>query len=230
MKRVLMGLLALVVLAVVGVLGAAAMQPDQVHIERKLAMAATPADVFPYLNDLKKFVEWSPWQDRDPTQTMEFSEPSFGTGAWYAWKGNDQVGEGKMTITAVEPGRKVDLDLEFIAPWQSKATVDYTLTPRPEGVEVVWGYDEQPAFTGKLFMMFMDMDAMLGADFEKGLASLKVKAEAAAAERVEAEARAAEEAARLAAELAAPVDAVTVDKVEMGGRKGSKMSKVPRKP
>ena len=122
----------------------------------------------------------------------EFSDPSSGVNAWYTWKGNDQVGKGKMTTTAVEPPQRVVQDLEFVEPWPSKAEVYLVISPVEDKVEVTWGFDQPADMMTKVMTIFMDMDVMLGPDFAAGLANLKQMAESRAAGRVEAERLAAE--------------------------------------
>ncbi len=203
MKKILLGILVVIVLIVLGVLGFAAMQPSEIHVERSTTVEASPAQVFPHVHDLRLFVEWSPWTGLDPAQTSEFSDPSTGVGAWYSWSGNDEVGVGKMTITEVEPPAKVVQELAFVAPWESTGMVSFLLEPAGEGTVVTWTFDEEAGLMMKVMGLFMSMDEMLGGEYEKGLASLKQTVEAAAAEQ-----RAAEEAAR-AAEAAAAAEAAT---------------------
>jgi|JI10StandDraft_1071094.scaffolds.fasta_scaffold174911_1 hypothetical protein len=203
MKRVLLIVGGVVALAVVAVLGAASTQPDVLHVERSAEFEAKPVDILPYVTDFKKFVQWSPWSQMDPNSKMEFSDPASGLGAWYTWDGDpDTVGKGKMTVKSIEGETKVTHQLEFIAPWEAQPVDAFTFIAEGEKTKVVWSFDEEQALMGKLAGLFMDMDAMLGADFEKGLKSLKGLAESDAASRKAAEAKAAEEAARLA-ELAA---------------------------
>lgn len=200
MKKVLLGLLAALLLALFAVLGLAATKPDTLTVQRSLLVQAAPADILPYAQDYRLFVQWIPWTALDPAQEVRFSEPPAGVGAWYTWKGNDKVGEGRMTILAVSEER-VDSRLEFLAPWESTANSFLTARPRGDGqTEVTWGFVQENDGMSKVMMVFMDMDAMLGADFEKGLAALKPMVEKAAAERADAERAAAE---RAAAEQAA---------------------------
>lgn len=202
MKKLILGLVAVVGVLIGGLLGFAMMQPDVLHVERSVSIAAAPVDVAPHINNLKKFTEWSPWSDIDPTQKVTFSEPAEGVGAKYEWVGNDQVGTGSMAITESSP-EKVVMRLIFVAPWQSEADAGFTVKPEGEGVSVTWTYDQQADLSAKLMSVFINMDDMLGADYEKGLAALKVKVEADAAARKAAEAAAEAEAARLEAEAAA---------------------------
>lgn len=201
MKKVLIGVAVVLGLALVGLVGAVAMQPDVMHVERSTIVAAEAVDVAPLAGDLHEFVKWDPWSDLDPNSTTEFSDPSTGVGAWYSWKGNDQVGEGKMTITAVEEGKVVER-LEFLAPWVSVAEVAMLYAPEGSGTKVTWTFDQQADFGTKAMGLFVDMDEMLGADFAKGLASLKGLAETNAAARIEAAKKAEAEAAEAAAAAA----------------------------
>lgn len=177
MKKVLLGVLALFVLVVGGVVVAAMFQPDDLHVERSKVVRASPDAVLPELTDMKLWVTWSPWADRDPDVKWTFSEPTSGVGAWYEWKGNDDVGQGKMEVTAVEAG-EVRYALTFIEPFPSEAVVTFKVEPTDEGTKVSWIMDSENAFASKMFMVFADFDALLGADFELGLDRLAAKVEA----------------------------------------------------
>jgi hypothetical protein len=177
-KKVALGVLGALVLAILVVLALAAGKPDKLHIERSLVMQGTPAHVFPYANDFTKFTKWIPWTELDPGQSTEFSDPPSGLGAWYTWSGNDDVGSGRMEILLVEP-EKVVHQLEFIEPFASRAQSTVSMKAVADGkVEVTWGFDQDADFGTKVMTVFMDMDKMLGADFEKGLANLKQLVEA----------------------------------------------------
>ena len=213
MKKFLMyGGVGLVVV-VVGFAGVVAMQPAHAHIERSTTIAAPVADVFPFANDYKLFMAWNPWNQLDPDQKVTFSDNPAGVGAWYAWEGDENVGRGKMTITDVVPDQKVVSDLAFYEPFEANAVVTMTMAADGPGTKVTWGYDTENNFMAKAAGLFMDMDAMLGADFERGLGMLKPAAEKASAERMARE----EAAAAAAAEAAAAEGAVAAD---AGGEAG----------
>jgi hypothetical protein len=181
MKKVLIGVVAVVAVLVLGFLGFAATRPSDVHVERSLVIAVAPSDVWPHVSDVQKFFEWSPWSAVDPDQETTFSDTSSGVGAVYSWKGNKDVGVGSMTITAAETDRRVDLDLAFVEPWESNGEVSFLLSPVGAGTQVIWTYDEHAGFMMKVMGIFMSMDEMLGADYEKGLASLDATVLAAVA-------------------------------------------------
>ena len=103
---------------------------------------------------------------------MTYSDPASGVGAWYEWTGNDDVGHGKMAVKSIAENQ-VEHDLEFFSPWQSKSVITFSLTQSGDDTKVSWAMDENQQFMGKVMGVFMDMDAMLGADFDKGLKQLK---------------------------------------------------------
>jgi uncharacterized protein YndB with AHSA1/START domain len=205
LKKVLMGVAAFVVLFVLLVVT----RPGTVHIERSRVIAAPPHVVFSILNDLHKFDSWSPWAKLDPNMAKDFSGAESGVGASYHWAGNDDVGEGRMTITAAEPGARVEEKLEFIKPFADTNTATYALAPEGEGTKVTWSLHGDASFMEKAMAMFMDMDGMVGKDFEEGLGNLDGVAQAEAA-RIRAEQeKAAAEAAAAAAAADGAVDPAT---------------------
>lgn len=183
------GVLGLGLIALGGTLAIASQSPDVLVVERQIEVRATPADVHPFLDDFRAFVTWMPWAELDPSQTVAFSDPASGAGAWYTWQGNADVGRGKMTLVASAP-HEVTYKLEFFEPFNAVATSALIVeaTPgAPERSTVTWAFQQDADLMFKVMCLFMDMDAMLGADFERGLAKLQPLAEAAATSRRAAE-------------------------------------------
>lgn len=170
-KKIVLGVLALLTLGIVGILVAASMQPDVSHVERSRLIPASPTAIEPFMSDLRKWNTWNPWDAMDPNQQVTYSDPSTGVGAWYSWSG-EQTGKGKMTIRAIETDR-ISYDLEFVEPFESKADVTIAFRAEGQGTRVTWSMDSSQNFMGKVFCVFMDMDAMIGKDFERGLAALE---------------------------------------------------------
>jgi uncharacterized protein YndB with AHSA1/START domain len=172
-------LLALAVIVVVFVI-VVATRPADFHIERSIAIAAAPERVYAELNDLHAWAAWSPWEKLDPRMERTHSGSPAGVGAIYAWKSESgKVGQGRMTIERSEPPALVELKLEFIKPFAATNTVRFTTTPTVEGSKVTWAMDGRNGFVAKGFALAMDMDKMVGGDFERGLANLKTVVEAA---------------------------------------------------
>jgi hypothetical protein len=180
MKIVRIVLLVLLI-AVVGVLAMAATKPTHYHIERSATISAAPAAVFAHVNDFHAWEAWSPWEKIDPAMKRTFEGPPNGMDATYAWVGNDKVGEGKMTIIESQPDARVGIRLEFIKPFAETCQADFALAPEGEGTKVTWGMDGNHNYVSKVMCVFMDMDKMIGTDFEKGLGQLKTLAESAPA-------------------------------------------------
>lgn len=188
----------LIGLALITFLGVVSMQPDTTHVERSVVMASTPADTFPFANNFDKWLLWNPWQGLDPSQKMTFSDSREGPGAWYTWEGNKDVGKGKMTIKSTKPPEQLNYTVDFMEPFASTADITLSFVAEGDKTKVTWAFDGKNDFMGKAFGLFMDMDAMLGADFEKGLNKLKPLAEQATTDRLAAEKAAAEAAAAAA--------------------------------
>jgi hypothetical protein len=170
---------------------------------------------FNVLNNFHRWPAWSPWEKLDPNMTKKHEGPEAGVGAIYEWSGNDKVGTGRMSITESEPSKKIAIKLEFMKPWEATNTTLFTLTSTGKDVEVSWAMEGENNFMAKAASLFMDMDAMVGKDFEAGLLSLQklVEAEAkeiakAKKEKADAEAAAqAKAAADAAAQAAEPAEA-----------------------
>lgn len=180
LKKVLLGVVAALAVLVLGVLALATTKPDSFTVERSATIAAPAAAVFANLNDFRRWAAWSPWEKLDPGMTKTYSGPPQGPGAGYAWHGNDDVGEGKMTIEAVEPNQSVRIGLEFIKPFASSNTTVFKLTPTAGSTDVTWTMTGPSPFISKIMTVFVSMDAMVGKDFERGLADLKRVSESAA--------------------------------------------------
>ena len=178
-KKVLLFIVLLLVVCVGAVLAMAMTKPNTYRVERKASIAASPATVFAQINNLHNWQQWSPWEHIDPNMTRQFSGPDAGVGAAYAWTGNDKVGAGKMTITDSQPDSKVDVQLDFIKPFQSSDHVVFDIQPSGSGTDVTWSMSGNHNMVSKVMCVFTSMDAMIGPDFERGLGTLKTVAESA---------------------------------------------------
>ena len=100
-----------------------------------------------------------------------------GKGAVYMWDGDENVGKGRLEIVDSVPPQKVEMTLDFERPFETRNMVLFTLEPRDAGTEVTWSMRGPAPFASKLMQVFYDMDEMVGAEFETGLANLKTLAE-----------------------------------------------------
>jgi hypothetical protein len=193
--RILGGIVGVVIAGLVVLVGVAAMQPDESHIERSAVVHAPPDVVYDFMDDFDAWALWSPWDALDPNMSKTKFGPESGVGAGYTWKGNDDVGEGKMEIVEAQPGALIRHKLEFIAPFQALNDVELRIEPVDDGSKVTWVMTGKNDLMMKVFGLVMNMDEMVGNDFEKGLSTLDRVATEEAAKRAEAAAKAAAEAA-----------------------------------
>lgn len=156
-----------------------ATRPSTFHIERSTTISAPPEAAFAQVNDFHAWGAWSPWDKLDPGMKRTYEGPPSGVGAKYSWVGNDKVGEGRMTIEKSDKPSVIGVKLEFLKPFATTNQTTFTFTPTGGGTKVVWAMDGNNNFMGKAFSLFMDMDKLVGADFERGLAAMKTAAESA---------------------------------------------------
>jgi hypothetical protein len=141
-------------------------------------MAAPPDKVFEQVNNLHKSPDWSPFIKLDPNIKYSYEGPESGEGAVYKWSGNDEVGEGSMTIVESKPNELVRMRLDFIRPMKDTSEAVFTFKPEGEKVNVTWAMNGTNSFVEKAFCMFMDLDKLIGDKFSEGLTSMKQIVEA----------------------------------------------------
>ena len=157
-------------------------QPDTYRLTRTITIAAPAADVFARVNDLRKWDDWSPWAKLDPNARVTFSGPPSGPGASFAWDGNDKVGAGTMTITEARANERIATRTDFTRPFAGTSNSDFIFWQQggqPNAstqvplTQVTWTMSGTQNFIGKAICLFMNMEQMLGPDFERGLMQLK---------------------------------------------------------
>jgi uncharacterized protein YndB with AHSA1/START domain len=167
----------IVAIVVAGVLLHAANKPDTFRVQRTASIQAPQEKIFPLINDLRAFNTWNPFEKKDPNLKGRYSGPASGKGAGYAFDGNKDVGKGSIEILESSPPSKVTMRLSMLEPFEVRNTVEFTLTPSGGATNVTWAMHGPAPFVAKIIHVFIDMDRMVGSDFEAGLASLKAAAE-----------------------------------------------------
>lgn len=155
----------------------AAMRPDTFRIERKIAIKAAPDRVYALLDDFHHWPSWSPWEKLDPAMNRSFSGAASGKGAGYAWQGNKKVGRGSMEILESQAPAKLIIKLDFFEPFEAHNTAQFDLAQSGGETTVTWAMFGPSPFMMKVMHLFMNMDKMVGKDFEEGLNNLKAQAE-----------------------------------------------------
>ena len=156
-----------------------ALQPAEFRVARSATMSAPAQVVYAQVEDLRKWEAWNPWQKIDPAMKLTFAGPATGPGASYSWVGNNQVGEGRLTIMESRPNDLVRIKLEFMKPFAATNTATFTFKSDGDKTTVIWSMEGRNNFIAKALHLVMNMDKMVGGQFEKGLADLKLVAEAA---------------------------------------------------
>jgi hypothetical protein len=151
-------------------------RPDDFKVERQIAINATAAEVFPWINNLKKMNQWNPWAGQDAKSAINYEGPEAGAGAVYTWAGG-KMGQGRFTILDSKPTTEVNCRLQIFKPMTADNSVNFRLLEGGGNVIVVWPMSGKNTFFNKLFQTFFSMDKMVGKDFEKGLATLKALVE-----------------------------------------------------
>jgi hypothetical protein len=173
LKWILLSVAGIVVVFIVVV----ALQPADFKVERSATLRAPASAAFAQVNDFQNWRGWSPWEKIDPALKRSYDGPKAGTGAIYAWQGNKDVGEGRMTITESRPGELVRIKLEFFKPFAATNTAVFSFKPAGDSTAVTWTMTGRNNFLSKAMCLFMDMDKMVGGMFEQGLAQMKTVVE-----------------------------------------------------
>ena len=170
-------ILAAVALAIAAVLAFAATRPDTFRVERSVLIQAPPQRIHDQIQDFRHWPNWSPYEKRDPAMKREIGGAPSGAGAVYAWDGNDDVGAGRMEIVESVPASRVKIDLHFVRPMETRSVAEFSIVPEGDAQRVTWTMHGPQAYVAKVMDVILDMDRMVGKDFEQGLADLKRVAE-----------------------------------------------------
>lgn len=150
----------------------ASTKPDTLHVERSIQIKAPPEKIFPLINDFHQWQAWTPY-NKDPAMKKTYGGSESGKGAYYTWEGNQEVGQGEITIAETTPPNQLVFDLHMMKPFEGRNIATFTLTPAGDATTVTWSLDDKQKLMMKVMSLFVNMDKMIGKDFETGLANLK---------------------------------------------------------
>ena len=155
------------------------MGPREYSVVRSVSVARNKAEVYDYLKYLKNHDDWSPWARRDPNMAKTYKGTDAETGFVSHWSGNKDVGEGEQEISRLVENERMEMHLRFLKPWKTEAEVYLQLDDSTGETSVTWGMQgENKTAVQRVMGLFMNMDKMLGKDFDEGLSNLKTKLEA----------------------------------------------------
>ncbi|MFP2927827.1 SRPBCC family protein [Pyxidicoccus sp. 3LG] len=180
LKKLGIAAVVLVVAAVVYI----STRPDRFYVERSAQLSAPADATFALINEFRQWERWSPYEKADPNLARTFEGPASGPGSIYAYKGNSNIGEGRMTILESRPGELVSIKLEFIAPFPATNQANFKLEANEKGTRVTWSMEGPNTLMGKVMSPFMN--GFIGKSLEQGLADLDIAAQAEAKKRQQA--------------------------------------------
>jgi len=166
-----------IAVAIAAILILAATKPDTFRIERSATVNAPAEKIFAVLSDFHQWTGWSPWETKDPGMKRSYSGAERGKGAIYGWEGDKNVGTGRMEILEANTPSKLVIKLDFLKPFEAHNTAEFTMLPQGNATNVHWVMQGPAPFMSKVMQVFMNIDKMVGKDFEAGLANLKQLAE-----------------------------------------------------
>ena len=174
-KKIILALVALVVLLVAVVAIVSFVTPTDFRVERDVTINKPKAEVFTYIKALKNQNEWGPWAKKDPAMKQDFRGTDGTVGFVSSWSSTkDEVGEGEQEIKKIVDGERVETELRFKKPFESRADA-YMITEAAgdNQTKMKWGFTGSMPRPLNLMLVVMDMDKEVGKDFGEGLASLK---------------------------------------------------------
>ena len=167
----------IIAIAIAAVLILAATKPNTLLVQRATSIRAPADRIFPMINDFRQWRTWSPYENKDPAMNRTYEGAGSGKGAVYAWDGNNNVGSGRMEILETAVPSKITIKLDFFKPFEGHNTAEFTMLPQGDVTNLTWTMSGPAVFMSKLMQVFMNLDHMIGRDFEVGLANLKKLAE-----------------------------------------------------
>ena len=173
MFEIIAAIVIVLIVAIAVVLILAARKPDRLRVQRAITVKAPPDKIFPLINDFRRWGSWSPYENKDPAMKRTFSGSAEGTGAVYGWEGNKKIGSGRMEILEISVPSKIIIKLDFFTPFEGHNTAEFTMLPQGDATNVAWSMHGPAPFLSKVMQVFINLDHMIGKDFEVGLANLK---------------------------------------------------------
>lgn len=164
-------------IAIAVILGLAATKPNALRVARAIDIKAPAEKIYPLISDFHQWVSWSPYEKKDPAMKRTYGGADRGKGATYAWDGDKNVGSGRMEILEATPPSRIVIKLDFFTPFEGHNTAEFTMLPQGDGTHVTWVMHGPANFMSRLIQVFINLDNMIGRDFEAGLVNLKTLTE-----------------------------------------------------
>ncbi len=144
-------------------------------VVREVTINKPKSEVFEYVKLLKNQDNFSVWANKDPEMKKDFRGTDGTVGFTSAWDSkNPDVGKGEQEILKIVDGERIDYEIRFIEPFASTSLAYLTVEGISETqTRVKWGFTGKMKYPTNLFLLIMDMEGMIGNDFQEGLNKLK---------------------------------------------------------
>lgn len=171
-------LLAVVIIIAIPLIVALFTKKDY-EVERQIVIEQPKEEVFDYVKYLKNQDDYSKWANMDPNMKKSYRGTDGEVGFVSAWESdNPDVGKGEQEIVGINEGERIDYELRFFEPFESKEPAYMTTESLgPEQTRVTWGFNGHMDYPMNLMLLFMDFEEMIGNDLETGLKNLKMELE-----------------------------------------------------
>lgn len=171
LKRVLAGLAVLIAIPLI----AALFVKKDYAVKREIVINKPKQEVFNYIRFLKNQNNYSTWNSKDPAMKKSYKGTDGQEGFVYRWESDkDDVGIGEQEIKKITEGERIDFELRFIKPFEATEPVYMTTEAIHDNqTKVVWGFNGHMSYPANLWLLFLDMEEMIGGDLETGLKNLK---------------------------------------------------------
>ncbi len=166
-------ILGVIVLFIAAMLIYAATKPNSFRIQRSLEIKASPDQIFPLINNFHAWEAWSPWERVDPAVKRTYLGESSGQGAIYEWRGNQDIGQGRMEIIESQSPARLVIKLDFIKPIEAHNTVEFVLESHGDATTMTQSMYGPSPFISRVMGLFFNMEKMVGEKYEEGLARIK---------------------------------------------------------
>ena len=173
MFEVIVIIVIILAIAIAAILILAVTKPNNLRVQRAISINAPAENIFPLISDFHRWRSWSPYEEKDPAMKRTYGGADSGRGATYAWDGDTNVGSGRMEILEAAAPSKIVIKLDFFKPFEGHNTAEFTMLPQGDGTHVTWVMHGPANFMSRLIQVFINLDRMIGRDFETGLAKLK---------------------------------------------------------
>ena len=160
---------------ILAILGLMILAPKSEIIQRSVIIDEPVGVVYPYFASLQNMEQWSPWLEKDDKTENKYIGSGNNVGSIHIWiSDNQQVGKGQQEITSMIENKEIYSEIIFTEPIKTTSTAFFKFDEEEnDSTKVTWGYNAHYGALQSVFMMFIDMKELLGADFDKGLLKAK---------------------------------------------------------